>query len=149
MRGCDMGDIFYNKTVTVYNKTTDDLMGNETWYATVLENVRLLVTKGANVSKSGMDSADAASLYVKPELLQDGCNGYLPEKEWHRMPDKCKNFFFTFTSGEDFFVEGDTSSEEILESDFFSFMKEKYDNCFKVTNVDRYELIPHLEVGGA
>lgn len=40
-----MGDIFYNKTVTVYNKTSDDLMGSETWYATVLKNVRLIVTK--------------------------------------------------------------------------------------------------------
>ena len=45
-----MGDIFYNKTVTVYNKTSDDLMGSETWYATILKNVRLIVTKGANVS---------------------------------------------------------------------------------------------------
>lgn len=143
-----MGDIFYNKTVTVYNKTTDDLMGTETWYTTVLRNVRLLVTKGANISKSGMDSADAASLHVKPELLQDGCKEYLPAKEWQRMPDKCKEFFFTFVSGEDFFVEGDTSGEEYTE-EFFTYMKEKYDNCFKVTNVDRYELIPHLEVGGA
>ena len=55
-----MGDIFYNKTVTVYNKTSDDLMGSETWYATVLKNVRLIVTKGANVSNSGLDSADSA-----------------------------------------------------------------------------------------
>lgn len=148
MRGCDMGDIFYNKTVTVYNKTTDGLMGKETWYATVLENVRLLVTKGANVSKSGMDSADAAKLYIKQELLKDCDKSYLPAKEWKRMPDKCKNFFYTFTSVEDFFVEGNTSEEKQTE-DFFEYMKDKYDNCFRVTNVDRYELIPHLEVGGA
>lgn len=143
-----MADIFYNKTVTVYNKTSDDLMGTEIWYPTVLQNVRLLVTKGANVSKSGMDSADAASLYIKPELLQDDHKGYLSAKEWQRLPDKCKSFFFTFTSGEDFFIEGDTLQEEQVE-EFFTYMKEKYDNCFKVTNVDRYELIPHLEVGGA
>lgn len=142
-----MGDIFYNKTVTVYNKTTDDLMGNETWYVTVLENVRLLVTKGANVSKSGMDSADAASLYVKPELLPEGSKSYLQPKEWQNSTEK--ENYFTFTGGEDFFVEGDTSAEEILEDGFFSYMKEKYDNCFKVTNVDKYDLIPHLEVGGA
>ncbi len=141
-----MGDIFYNKTVTVYNKTTDGLMGKETWYATVLENVRLLVTKGANTSKSGMDSADAASLYVKFELLQEDAKEYLAPKAWKNSSDKEK--YFTFTSGEDFFVEGDTSHEEQTE-DFFEYMKDKYDNCFKVTNVDRYELIPHLEVGGA
>lgn len=142
-----MGDIFYNKTVTVYNKTTGDLMGNETWYATVLKNVRLLVTKGANVSKSGMDSADAASLYVKPELLPEDSKSYLSPKEWQNSEEKEK--YFTFTGGEDFFVEGDASAEEILEDGFFSYMKERYDNCFKVTNVDKYDLIPHLEVGGA
>ena len=143
-----MGDIFYNKTITVYNKTSGGLMGTETWYATVLKNVRLLVAKGANISKSGTENADAASLFVKPELSQEDCKGYLPAKEWQRMPDKCKNFFYTFTSGADFFVESDTSQEAYTE-DFFAYMEEKYDNCFKVTNVDRYDLIPHLEVGGA
>lgn len=143
-----MGDIFYNKAVTVYNKTSDDLMGTETWYPAVLKNVRLLAAKGTKVSKSGMDSTDKASLYVKPELLQKGAKTYLPAKEWQRLPDKCKAYFFTFTPGEDFFVEGDTSQEEPGE-EFFAYMKEKYDNCFKVTDVDRYELLPHLEVGGA
>lgn len=142
-----MADIFYNKTVTVYNKTSDDLVGTETWYPTVLQNVRLLVTKGANVSKSGMDSADAASLYIKPELFPEGSKPYLQPKEWQNSTEK--ESYFTFTGGEDFFVEGDTSTEEILEDGFFSYMKERYDNCFKVTNVDKYDLIPHLEVGGA
>ena len=50
---------------------------------------------------------------------------------------------------EDFFVEGDTTAEVPAESNFFAYMKQKYDNCFKVTNVDVFELIPHLEVGGA
>lgn len=142
-----MGDIFYNKTVTVYNRTTDDLMGAEKWYPTVLENVRLLITKGANISKSGMASADAVNLYVKPELFPEKSKSYLQPKEWQNSEEK--ENYFTFTDGEDFFVEGDTSAEEILEEDFFSYMKEKYDNCFKVTNVDKYDLIPHLEVGGA
>lgn len=144
-----MGDIFYNKTVTVYNRTADDLMGIEKWYPTVLENVRLLVAKGASVSKSGMDCADAVSLYIRPDMLQEGAKGYLPPKEWVRMPDKCKEFFYTFKSGEDFFVEGAITGEEILGEGFFQYMKDRYDSCFKVTNVDRYELIPHLEVGGA
>ena len=139
---------FDNKTVTLFNRSYNADTEEETYYPTLLNDVDLVETKGANVSKSGMDSADAASLYVKPELLQDGCKKYLPAKEWLRMPDKCKEFFFTFASGEDFFVGGDTSGEEYTE-EFFSCMKEKYDNCFKVTNVDRYELIPHLEVGGA
>ena len=141
-----MGDIFYNKTVTVYNKTIDGVMGIEMWYPTMLENVRLLVTKGANTSKSGLESADAANLYIKPELLPEDTKGYLTPKAWQNTEEKEK--YFTFTGGEDFFVEGDTTGEEITEDGFFSYMKEKYDNCFKVTNVDEYELILHLEVGG-
>lgn len=144
-----MGDIFYNKTVTVYNRTVEGLMGIEKWYPTVLENVRLLVTKGANVSKNGTDAADAVSLYIRPDMQPEDAKGYLPPKEWARMPDKCKEFFYTFTSGNDFFVEGNTIGEAILAEDFLQYMKDRYDNCFKVTNVNRYDLIPHLEVGGA
>lgn len=141
-----MGDIFYNKTVTVYNKTTEGLMGKETWYPTVLENVRLLINKGENVSKTGLESADSAKLSIKTDNLS---KPYKKPLEWQNLSaeDKAKNF--TLTSGFDFFVEGDTSGEEIQESDFFSYMKGKYDNCFMIKNVDVFELIPHFEVGGA
>lgn len=139
-----MGDIFYNKTVTVYNKAKAGLMGTETWYPTVLKNVRLLTGNGVKVSKSGTDNTDSAKLHVM--LPPDGKKTYLPSKQW-KQSSKKENFF-TFTSGEDFFVEGDTTDEEPGE-DFFSYMEEKYDNCYKVTGVEKYDLIPHLEVGGA
>ena len=141
-----MGDIFYNKTVTVYNRSVEGLMEKETWYPTVLKGVRLLITKGENVSKSGMESADSAKLFIKTNNLS---KEYKKHLEWQNLSaeDKAKNF--TLTSGVDFFVEGDTTAEVPTESDFFAYMKQKYDNCFKVTNADIFELIPHLEVGGA
>lgn len=141
-----MGDIFYNKTVTVYNRTTEGLMEKETWYPTVLKDVRLLITKGENVSKSGMESADSAKLFIKTNNLSKECKKPL---EWQNLSAEDKAKTFTLTSREDFFVEGDTTVEVPTERDFFSYMKEKYDNCFMVTNVDVFELIPHLEVGGA
>lgn len=140
-----MGDIFYNKTVTVYNRYENE-DGNEVWLPTVLENVRLLITRGENVSKSGMESADSAKLFIKTNKL---AKSYKKPLEWQNLSAEGKRECFTLTSADDFFVEGDTGTEEILESDFFSYMKGKYDNCFKITNVDTYELIPHLEVGGA
>ena len=124
-----MGDIFYNKTVTVYNKVSSGVMGRETWYPTLLENVRLLVTKGSNIAKSGLESADTAKLFVKTDNLS---KQYLKPLSWQN----------------DFFVEGDTREEQILEEDFYNHMKAKYDNCFLVNNVDEYYIIPHLEVGG-
>ena len=141
-----MGDIFYNKTVTVYNRSVEGLMEKETWHPTVLEGVRLLITKGENVSKSGMESADSAKLFIKTNNLT---KKYKKSLEWQNLNAEDKAKTFTLTSGVDFFVEGDTTAEVPMENDFFSYMKEKYDNCFKVTNVDVFELIPHLEVGGA
>lgn len=140
-----MGDIFYNKTVTVYNRSVEGLMGKETWFPTVLKDVRLLITKGENISKSGMESADSARLFIKTDNLP---KEYKKPLEWQNLSAEDKTRVFTLISGTDFFVEGDTSSEE-PETDFFLYMKEKYDNCFKITNVDVFELIPHLEVGGA
>ena len=141
-----MGDIFYNKTVTVYNRSVEGLMEKETWHPTVLKGVRLLITKGENVSKSGMDSADSAKLFIKTNNLS---REYKKPLEWKNLSTEDKTKTFTLTSGVDFFVEGNTTAEVPTESDFFSYMKEKYDNCFKVTNVDVFDLIPHLEVGGA
>ena len=143
MQGCNMADIFYNKTVTVYNRYEDE---KEMWYPTVLKNVRLLVNRAENVSKSGTESADSAKLSIRTVGLK---KPYKKPLEWQGLSEEEKVKTFTLTSKEDFFVEGDTSAEEILESDFFSYMKGKYDNCFKMTNVDTYELIPHFEVGGA
>lgn len=141
-------DVFYNKTVTVYNKyeSTDDVMGGETWLPTVFENVRLQVTKGANVATSGLSDADSASLHIKRVGLP---KPYLQPLAWQALSNEDKPNNFTLTGGTDFFVEGDTSAVPITEDDFFSYMKSHYDNCFKMTNIDTYDLISHFEIGGA
>lgn len=55
---------FDNKTVTLFNRSFNAETEEETYYPTLLEGVDLVETKGANVSKSGMDSADAVKLYI-------------------------------------------------------------------------------------
>lgn len=138
-----MKDIFYQDTVTVYNKYEDKKAGIITYFPTVLENVRLLITKGANIAKSGMDTADSAMLSIHTDDLE---KPYMLPKEWSRLEDKTTAF--TFAAG-DLFVKGDTSEEDVTTKEFAQYMKKKYDNLFTVTTVDEYKLIPHLEVGGA
>ncbi len=142
-----MADIFYKDTVTVYNKTdgVDPLMGGSVWYPTVLEHVRLLVTKGANIDKNGSESADTARLHIQTGV-GDLKKPYLEPKEWQAAAEKESSF--TLTPDADFLVAGDTSAEDMTQEDFFGYMVSKYDRCYKVTNVDAYTLIPHLEVGG-
>ena len=138
--------IFYDKTVTLYNRTvTGGVMGGETWIPTVFTDVRLLINKGANIVATSMNDADGAKLHIdRGELPKP----YLPPIEWKALSDIEKAQNFTLTSGQDFFVEGDTSAETVKSDDFFSYMKGKYANCYKITNVDIYDLIPHFEIGG-
>lgn len=138
-----MWEKFYNKTVTVFNQTTDDLLGKEIWYATVLENVRLIETKGANVTSTGLTDTDASKLFIHLDTLD---KPYVTPKIWQKLSDKTTAF--TFTEDNDFFVLGDMSDVDLNKKNLFSYMKDTYDSVYRVTSVDKYELIPHLEVGG-
>ncbi|WP_342756737.1 hypothetical protein [Kineothrix sedimenti] len=138
--------IFYTKTITLYNRTvTGGVMGGETWFPTVFTDVRLLINKGANIAATSMNDADSAKLHISRRNLP---KPYLPPIEWQALTDTGKGENFTLTSGHDFFVEGDTSAETVKSEDFFSYMKGKYSNCYKITNADIYDLIPHFEIGG-
>ena len=90
---------FDNKTVTLFNRSFNAETEEETYFTTLLEGVDLVETKGANVSKSGMDSADAVKLYIDFSNIS---KPYLPPKEWENMPDKCKQYFLTFNPAQDF-----------------------------------------------
>lgn len=147
--GDGMSDSFYNKTVTIWNKYADGLMETEIWLPTLIENVRLLVSKGNNVMNSGLDTADSARLHIMDGVSIPG-KPYLDSVEWERLPNNEKAQYFTLESENDsFFVEGDMAVVDPSDKDnFFNFMKENYHNCFKITSVDRFEIIPHWECWG-
>lgn len=137
---------FDNKTVTLFNRSFNAETEEETYYPTLLEGVDLVETKGANVSKSGMDSADAVKLYVD---FGNIAKPYLPPKEWENMPDKCKQHFLTFNPAQDFFIKGDHMDLEIPDSGIYEWAHDNLDSVYKVTTVDKYEYVmPHFEVGG-
>lgn len=144
-----MTDIFYNKTVTIWNKYTDGLWEMEYWIPTVIQNVRLLVSQGNNVQNSGNAAADSARLHID-DLISVPSKTYVPPADWKRLPEDEKGNFFTLESENDsFFVEGDTTSEDAsLQENFFEYMKVNYSNCFKISSVDRFDIIPHFEVWG-
>lgn len=131
---------FYKDTVTIFNRYEHDY--TEKWFPTVLHGVRLLVNRGAKIAASGETNSDSASLHIRTETME---KQYLLPKEWKALEEK--KDVFTLADG-DFFVEGDVSSEDSSIDGFAEYMKQKYDQCFTVTTVDRYTLIPHLEVGG-
>ena len=141
-----MMGFFDNKTVTLFNRSFNAETEEETYYTTLLEGVDLVETKGANVSKSGMDSADAAKLFVD---VNKTIKPYLPPKEWENMPDKCKQYFLTFNPAQDFFIKGDHTGTILPKNDAYQWLLNRCDDCYKVTTIDKYEdILPHFEVGG-
>lgn len=140
-------EIFFNKTVTLYNRYYDKKEDAEKWYCTVLHDVRLEITKGANIVKSGIREADGARLSIMTNT--DFEKDYVEPKKWLALTDEEREASFTFNSSQDFFVKGNTSEIEIKESNFFEYMRANYDDVYKITTVDNYDnILPHIEVGG-
>ena len=95
---------FDNKTVTLFNRSFNAETEEETYYPTLLEGVDLVETKGANVSKSGMDSADAVKLYIDFANLGKTLKPYLPPKAWDVLPEEEKQNYIPSYGG--FFYQG-------------------------------------------
>ena len=147
----------YTDTVTIFNKRGDSKVGI-TWYPTVLHNVDLITDKGANVAKTGLESADTAKLHVRYNLT-DGAitisgKTYKRQKEWAALSILETPTSLTFNTG-DFFYRGEYSESPINNSDpaykdgFQTYFGKTYDDVYLITTVGGpYKLIPHFEIGG-
>jgi hypothetical protein len=141
--------LFYNDTVTLFNRFFDPDTDEERYYPTLLEHVNLVETKGANVSASGMDSADAAKLFVDFSRLGKMGKSYMEPKAWDTLPEAEKPHRITFHPADDFFIKGDQIELELPESSAYEWARDNMDAVYKVTTVDKYEdIMPHFEVGG-
>lgn len=147
----------YTNTVTIFNKykTAQGI----TWYPTVLHNVNLNIDKGANVAKTGLESADTAKLHVR-YVLADGAitiagKPYKGPKEWAAQAADKSSGSLTFTGGTDFFIRGEYDETPVNDADqaykngFYDYINKTHDDVFLITTVGGpYKLIPHFEIGG-
>lgn len=126
-----MADLFYKDTVTVWNwqGDTGNLWAEGSWVPTVIQNTRLLVSRGNNIQTSGNSEADTARLHIHDEW-----------SEW-------AGELVLRADGKAFFTAGDTS-ESSTDGNFFENMKKAVRDCYLITSVDRFDIIPHWEVWG-
>lgn len=148
----------YTDTVTIFNKHGDSKVGI-TWYPTVLHNVDLITDKGANIAKTGLESADTAKLHIR-YTLTDGAitiegKTYKRPKEWAAQSEAGITATLTFQSGSDFFFRGEypeapiSNSNPAYKDGFQSYFGKTYDDVYLITTVGGpYKLIPHFEIGG-
>ena len=144
-------------TVTLYNVSTetdpetfDDVTTN---HITILRGVFLDANKGTNVIRSGLESADAATLHI-PFTVEavDGESGeakeYAGPMEFWAADDK--SGLWTLSAGRNtFFVKGEVVEPEKT----YEYIAMAYDDVYTVTKVDTKDFgsphMRHFEVGGS
>lgn len=143
-------------TVTIYNAHEDFDTLKNVYNITVLEGVLLDISKGANVMKSGLESADSATLFIPFGVRAvSGTTGkpqiYIEPKEYERLEDKTKYWTVrpggTISNKDCFFVKG-----KVIDDRDFQDINAYYDNVYRVSSVDVRDFggpeMQHWEVGG-
>ena len=144
-------------TVTVYNMMEDTTTGMDTYNITILRGVFLDVSKAANVMKSGLASADAATLYIPMSIQAVNAKTgkeqqFVSPKEYEQL-ENVSGYWTLRTGGKSsvtdcFFVKG-----EVVEEASYSDISRRYDDVYDVTSVDTKDFgsksMWHWEVGGS
>lgn len=140
--------------VTLFNTWEDDNLVQQ-YNITILEGVLLDLSKADNVSKSGLENADSARLYIPFHVKAHSTTGtdktYVPPKQFDSLTTKTSNW--TLNSGgsgnstSTYFVKGIVSTAMSI-----SALKAAYDYVYDVTSVDIRDFgtidMQHFQVGG-
>lgn len=143
-------------TVTLYNAHENvDTLKNE-YNITILQGVFLSISKGANVLRSGLENADAATLFIPFSVnARNALTGerqtYISPKEYERLADKSAHWTLrsggTSSAKDCFFVKGEVVSE--LD---FQDINANFDDVYRVSSVDPRDFgeksMQHWEVSG-
>lgn len=147
----------YSETVTIFNKLKT--AQGTTWYPTVLHNVDLITDKGANIKKTGLESADTANLHIRYTFV-DGAitvagKAYKRPKEWATQSETGFTASLTFTASVDFFIRGEYPETPVNDANpaykngFYDYINKTRDDVYLINTVGGpYKLIPHFEIGG-
>ncbi len=148
-------------TVTIYNVSVEtdktNIQSKTVNHITVLRGVLLEASKAVNVLKSGLESADAVTLYIPFSVKAvDGVTGkkkrYVPPIEFWRAEDRTGLWTLAISSkeagvdGSTFFIKG-----EVVEPDAsVEQIEMMYDHVYDITKVDEmdYGGLSHWEIGG-
>ena len=90
--------MFWNKTITLYNKHTDELTGIVKWYRHVLHDCFVKVTNN-KVNVGGVQLQTNDNIIRIPKQPN-----YLPPYEWLKLPNDIKSQFLTLKSGDLIFL---------------------------------------------
>lgn len=136
----------FNQTVTVINHYVDKLTRNDKWNKTILQNCMWREQTAKTVANNQIQVDDCVSLTVPYR------NGYLPPKQYVKVPnDEMKNYFtFNSDSNLDIIVLGEVT-QEINDTYTITNVKKDYDNVATISAVSDnsiVDLLRHWKVTG-
>lgn len=158
----------FRDTITIFNFYESETDG-ALWYPTVISSTHLQIDTAANLKERGPESADSARLTInykrEGELanisgiikftddgMETGKKPYISPKKWVLMEDK--SVAVTFLKDKDFFYHGSWQGNvPVIDAEhgkkgFYDYMRRNEDEVFLITNIGKYNLIPHFEIGG-
>lgn len=159
--------IGYVDSVIVYNQYEQVIkkLEHQYYFGTRFDNVRVELTQGANITKSGLENISSCVIKIDTASAKNSGKVYKPPKKWLRLTTEEMLETFTFNSeNKDFFVIVnkadlgidvdlpvgmiDSDNYEGYSGGFFEYVKTKYGYAFGVDTVDVYTVIPRFEIGG-
>lgn len=142
-------------TVTIYNVGEDPETLKPEYNITILHGVFLDRREAANIEKSGLRDADAATLFIPFSVeAVDAVTGtpktYIGPKAYRQLADPSD--YWTLESGgvssgaDSFFVKG-----EVINYSGYGKMRELYDDVYDITTIDTRDFgsadMQHWQVG--
>lgn len=131
----------HDTTITLFNRIPGEAYENDTYIATVIENVTAKLKYGAVSTVDGDEKSDSAMFSIRKDFLHDV--SYREPKQYLSEIDK--SGLFTLSKG-DIIVVGDVKSEVMDSTDLLKYLRNRYDNVFEIQAVSTFNLIPHWEV---
>lgn len=144
----------YRDTITLFNRHGD------LWKAAVLTGVDVNADAALMRATYGENNNDRAKLHVA--YTMDNVSGvntvrvgnyiYVHPLEWADMEDVDLDGFITFQTGNDFdfFLVGEWDGADTIDDTeyldgFFDHMNRNYE-CYALSSVAKYSVIPHFEI---
>lgn len=151
-------------SIIVYNQYTYGTMQKQTYFGARFDKVRVELTQGANITKSGLESASACIVKIDSASIAKSGKTYKAPPVWLKQTTEEMLESFTLNKDVDFFaivrkanlgIDVDlpvgmieSGSYQGYSGGFFEYVKTKYGYAYTIDTVDAYGLIPRFEIGG-
>jgi len=150
--------IKYEDSIIVYNRFIKGTFETEYYIGKRYDNVRCELTQGANITSSGLDSANSFKVKIPTSEVAN----YMPPTPWNNADLETKLDADTFmpdclvviVKKNELFIDNLDLPTGLVRSDdyergFLDYLKKEYGYTYAIRTIDIYQMIPRFELGGS